>query len=197
MKKWIFCVATILALCSGVSNATALDDAVAAYDRGDYVRAIRLWRPMAEKGNALAQFSLGIMYANGRGVTQNYREAVKWFRLVAAQGHVEAQNNLGLSYANGYGVDQDYREAARWFRLAAAQGLEDAQYNLGALYFNGQGLVKNYVRAHMWVSLAAAKGFGDAQKYRDEIARTMTLTQIAEAQKLARECAKRNYKKCD
>ena len=62
MKEWIFCLAIMLALCSGVTKAGALDDAKAAYDKRDYAQAIGLWRPMAETGNAKAQSNLGLMY---------------------------------------------------------------------------------------------------------------------------------------
>jgi TPR repeat protein len=61
------------------------EDAVAAYNRGDYATALRLLRPLAEQGDVVAQFNLGTMYANGHGVSQNYAEAAKWYRLVRAR----------------------------------------------------------------------------------------------------------------
>ena len=76
----------------------------------------------AEQGDASAQFNLGVMYADGEGVPQNYSEAVRWYRLAAEQGDASAQFNLGIMYANGEGVPQDYSEAMRWFQLAAEQG---------------------------------------------------------------------------
>jgi len=81
--------------------------------------------------------------------------------------------------------------------LAAAQGRASAQYNLGVMYGNGQGVVQDYVRAHMWYNLAAVKGNSDAVKQREIVAKKMTLEQIAVAQKLARECQARDFKKCD
>ena len=74
-----------------------------------------------------AQYNLGIMYCNGQGVLQDYKEAVKWYRLAAEQGYAAAQYNLGLMYRNGDGVPQDYQEAVKWYRLAAEQG--DAKLN--------------------------------------------------------------------
>ena len=158
VKKWIFCVATLLALCSGVAKANAFDDAGAAYDKGDYAQAIKLWRPMAEKGYAPAQSNLGVTYQNGQGVTQDYREAVKWYRLAAAQGYAGAQFNVGAMYANGRGVPQDHQEAVKWWRLAAAQGLAEAQENLGVLYHHGQGVAQDYQEAVKWLRLAAVRG---------------------------------------
>jgi TPR repeat protein len=80
------------------------EDAVAAYERGDYATAYRLFKPMAEQGHAEAQYNLGGMYAEGRGVPQDYGKAVKWFRKAAEQGHAEAQYNLGGMYFGGRGV---------------------------------------------------------------------------------------------
>jgi hypothetical protein len=100
-------------------------------------------------------------------------------------------------YGNGKGVPQDYAEAVKWYKLAAAQGNAYAQYNLGAMYELGQGVPMDDVRAHMWLNLAAAKGEADAVKGRDIVASKMTPQQMAEAQKLARECQARNYKGCD
>ena len=114
-----------------------LDDATAAYDRGDYATSVRLIRPLADQGNATAQNRLGSMYSNGLGVPQNNAEAEKWFQLAADQGHASAQNNLGISYWNGVGVSQNYAEAVKWFRLAAYQGYAEAQFNLGSMYSNG------------------------------------------------------------
>ena len=137
-------------------------DADAAYGRGDYATALRLIRPLADQGNALAQFLLGLMYVEGRGVPQNDAEAVKWFRLAADQGSASARNNLGVAYWNGLGVPRDYAEAVKWFRLAADQGNADAQYNLGSMHSNGP-LPENYAEAVKWFRLAAGQGNAYAQ----------------------------------
>ncbi len=109
------------------------DEGAAAYLRGDYATAQREWRPLAEQGDAAAQFALGVMYDNGLGVTQDYAEAVKWYRKAAEQGNAGAQYNLALMYSKGLGVTQDYAEAARWYRKAGEQGNATAQYILGAM----------------------------------------------------------------
>ena len=136
MKYAIKAVALGLSLLLvGVCYAQDFDKGMAAFDKKDYAAALREWRPLAEKGNANAQNSLGFMYEQGQGVAQDYKEAVKWFRLAAAQGNGSAQNSLGFLYDNGQGVTQDYKEAVKWYRLSAEQGNADAQLNLGALYF--------------------------------------------------------------
>ena len=117
--------------------------------------------------------------------------------LAAAQGKSDAQYNVGVMYDKGLGVVQDYAEAVRWYKLASAQGDAMAQVNLGFRYNNGQGVVQDYVRAHMWWNLAAVTGDSVPVKNRDIVAKQMTSQQIAEAQKLARECQARNFKNCD
>lgn len=93
-----------------------------ALERGDYTAAYNEFRPLAERGNAVAQFNLGVMYANGQGVPQSYAEAVRWFRMAAAQGYVNAQRNLGVMYTLGRGVQQDYVQGYLWSELSAARG---------------------------------------------------------------------------
>jgi TPR repeat protein len=110
-------------------QASDLSDGLSAFSRHDYVTALRSLRPLADEGNAAAQFTLGFMYAHGRGVPQDHALAAKWYRLAADQGHALAQNNLGLMYANGRGVPKDTVLAYRWLNLAAAQGQADAAKN--------------------------------------------------------------------
>jgi TPR repeat protein len=79
----------------------------------------------AEQGDVRAEVALGVMYAEGDGVTRDYVEAVQWYRKSAEQGNAYAQYYLGGMYYYGAGVAQDCAEAMRWFRMAASQG--DAQ----------------------------------------------------------------------
>ncbi len=90
-----------------------VDEGLAAYNRGDYATALRVWRPLAGQGNALAQLNLGSMYAAGQGVPQDDAEAARWYRKAAEQGDASAQYNLALMYYNGQGVPQDYAEAVK------------------------------------------------------------------------------------
>jgi uncharacterized protein len=104
----------MLALGCGAVTAHEAED--------DFAQNIKLFRPLAEKGNAIAQYNLGVMYASGQGVRRDYRQGLKWYRLAAAQGNALAQNNLGLMYAKGQGVKPDKLRAHMWLSLAAAQG---------------------------------------------------------------------------
>ena len=90
-----------------------------ALKRGDFRLAAGLFYPLAEKGDARAQYNLGLLYASGLGVGQDYQAALKWHRLAAGQGHAGAQNELAQMYAKGQGVKQDNVRAYVWYSVAA------------------------------------------------------------------------------
>ncbi len=89
-----------------------------ALKRGDYRVAAGLFAPLAEKGDVRAQYNLGLLYASGMGVMQDYQAALKWHRLAAGQGHAGAQNELAQMYAKGQGVQQDQVRAYVWYSVA-------------------------------------------------------------------------------
>jgi len=120
---------------AGAAFAGPLEDGVAAVERQDYAAALRLFRPLANQGNDIAQFDLGVMYDKGWGVPRDHVQAARWYRLAAAQGNADAQYNLGVLYEDG----RRYADAVKWYREAADQGLGDAQFSLGLLYAKGQG----------------------------------------------------------
>ena len=193
---WLLVAVVGLALAAGDARADiAAGDA--AYNRGDYATALAEWTPLAEAGDAEAQFDVASMYQIGQGVPQDYAEAVRWFRLAADQGHAMAQISLALMYDDGLGVAQDYAEAVRWWRRAADQGVAVAQGNLALLYALGRGVPRDYNTAHMWANIAGANGNKDAPAVRDVIAATMSSAEISEAQRQAKECLASNYTRCD
>ncbi len=102
---------------------------MAAYNRGDFITALSEWQRLAERGDADAQNNLGVMYFDGQGVVQDYKEAGKWYRKSAEQGDAGAKYNLGVMYTNGQGVPQDFKEAYAWSSAAAATGNADAVKN--------------------------------------------------------------------
>ena len=152
-------------------------------------RPLRWIRLAVDQGFAEAQFALGNMFLNGRGVAQDLVEAIRWVRLAADQGFIRAQFNLALSYDAGTGVPQDSAEAARWFRRAADQGDPGAQQNLGVMFANGDGVTRDLVAAHMWLSLAADRATGagrdSALQGRDMVARQLRPDEVAESDRRA------------
>jgi TPR repeat protein len=140
---------------------------------------------LAEAGNMDAQNQLGLLYYDGRGVPQNFKQASVWFRKAAEQGHAGAQVNLGTLYFLGYGVSENNQEALFWFRKAAAQRDALAFAKLGRMYEQGREVPRNLVQAHMWYNLSAAHGEKRAVEIRDALAKQMDPGQVAEAQRLA------------
>ena len=197
MKELFIIPVLLFSLLLGVPSYSAdFNKGLTAAQNGDFATALKEWKPLAEQGDALAQYNLGVMYDTGEGVPQDYKEAVRWYRLAAEQGHADAQYNLASMYDNGDGVPQDYKEAVRWYRLAAEQGNAKAQYNLANRYYFGEGVIKDIVYAHMWKNISASNGIDEARKDLKIFEKKMTLSQKEEAQILARECVKKNYKGC-
>jgi TPR repeat protein len=101
---------------------------------------------------------LGILYAKGEGVGQDYGTAAIWFRAAAGQGNARAQYDLGVMNEQGRGVPVDLHAATEWYRKAAAAGHPLAQYNLAVAYTKGQGIDKNLSEAAIWYRRAAGQG---------------------------------------
>ncbi len=192
---------TLLVLCllasTAAGHAQDFQKGLDAFNKQDYASALREWRPLAEKGNASAQFNLGAMYDLGRGVPKDAKEASKWYRLSAEQGNADAANNMGMNYRLGLGVPRDDKESVRWYRLSAEQGNASGQANLGLAYDIGAGVIQSNVYAHMWLNVSASNGHKVAASSRYTLEKEMTLADISKAQELARQCVAKSYKNCD
>jgi TPR repeat protein len=162
------------------------EEGVDAYAHGDFETALSIFHPLAEEDVSGAQYNLGLMYAYGQGVPQNYDEALKWYRRAAENGYRMAMHNIGDFYSAGKGVQQNYTEAGKWFRIAAEKGYVPSQHNLGALYLHGKGVPQSFTEAYAWLSVAAASGNEDEIKTRDIVARTLTKSRLKEGQRLAK-----------
>jgi hypothetical protein len=185
-------VALVIAAMLGTPAAAGpLEDANAAYQAKAYAKAAELVRPLAEKGDADAQYFLGTLYIEGTGVEQNDATAFLWFQRSANQGNAAAQYNLGASYATGAGVGKSDVEAAKWFRRAADQGMPFAQLNLGLLYAAGNGVPQDSVEAFKWLELAFA-GLPpggprmDVARAMTDVSANMTRDQLIEAKQRQR-----------
>lgn len=142
---------------------TKYQEALAAYNKGDYQTAFQLMQPLAEQGLADAQFKLGKMYVDELGVTRNIAEGIKWLTKAAEQGDAKSQAKLGIMYAEGDGVRQDFAVASAWYSKAAENGNPIAQNNLATMYQDGQGVSQNTELALMWYRKAADQGYVAAQ----------------------------------
>ena len=97
MRKPIIAVGLVVAaqvLGSASATAGPWEDGMAAYNRGDYVPAIKLFRPLAAAGNARAQSVLGVMYREGQGVAKSVPRAFMWLSLASARGDAKAKAEL-------------------------------------------------------------------------------------------------------
>lgn len=110
-------------------DAASYQEGIDAYAKGNFAIALEKLKPLAEHGNAQAQFHLGMMYRQGNGLPQDNKEAGGWLNKAAEQGHVESQENLALMYSQGQGVAQDWVQADKWFSIAALSGKETAVNN--------------------------------------------------------------------
>ncbi len=144
-------------LTSAVSTvfASQTDEALQAFQKGDLNKAVDLWLSEANAGDSEAQYILGSLYFEGRGVSQNYTEAMRWFQASAEQGYALSQNALANMYFSATGVDTDYTLAAHWWLLAAEQGISDSQNNLAVAYRDGLGVTKDPKAAIRWFEKAA------------------------------------------
>ncbi len=169
LGSWV--VGALLAAVIGAADARAagFGDGFSAYVSGDYATALGAWRPLAEAGDADAQFGLGLMYQAGRGVEFDSDKAVQWFRKAAEQGSERAQTQLGGMYARGDGVEQDWARAIEWWRKAADQGSPRAQYKLGGAYERGDGVARDLDQAAEWYAMAAGQGYERAWVRLDDV----------------------------
>lgn len=160
-------VVVIFASIVGPSNPSAagpFEDGVSAYQRGDYVAAMGIFRTLAEGGNGDAQYNLGIMFDKGTGVRPDAKTAAEWYRRAANAGVVDAQCSLGIVLAEGRGVPKNSTAAVEWFRKAANQGDARCQWSLGSMYLNGTGVAQDYSEAMNWNRKAAEQGLAEAQQ---------------------------------
>ena len=138
--------------------------------------AVRWFRREALRGSAEAQTTLGVLYAEGRGVALDAAEAVRYYRMAAEQGYVAALVNLGVMYEAGRGVPQDAAEAARWYRRAVEQGEVEVAWWYRQAAEDGEAESRPTLDARsaanigvalaeavMWTRRGAEQGLADAQ----------------------------------
>ncbi len=143
-----------------------LSEALVHYARLDFPVAHRMLLPMAERGDAVAQETLGFMYLRGEGVAPDDAIAFRWFKLAALAGRPDAEFELGKMYRDGRGVSADGNAALSWFRRAADHGMTEAFVAVAELYLgqnSGQsGIPPDPIAAAEWLLRAADLGSADA-----------------------------------
>jgi TPR repeat protein len=159
-----------------------LDLAIKALNGGFDRTALKLLKPLAEKGDAQAQYRLAIMYEHGWGTPRDGKRAVGLYLQAANQGLVSAQARLGEIYLRGMLVLQDLAKARQWFATAAMAGNTDAQLELANIYERGLGVSQDHIEAYAWNAVAAATGNTLAAGQRDRNLRTLSLDDQVKAE---------------
>ena len=126
-------------------------------------RYIRDLRKGAKKGDAVAQYKLGMAYADAYKVKRDYATAVEWLLLAGDQGHPQALEFVAKLYFTGHGVEQDHQQAAALFEKSARLGNPEAQVLLGGMFVNGEGVDQDFKKAAYWYRLAADQGYARGQ----------------------------------
>ena len=182
-----YLVAAGLMICAaGSVSAQSVKAGIDAWQRSDYSAAVAIWKPLAEKGDADAEFNLGQAYRLGRGVPTNLAEAKDWFERAAAKGHVDAQTTLGLLlFQNG-----DQAEGLKWLKQAAEQGEPRALLVYGTALVNGDGVTQDPILGYAYVSRAAAQGLEPAKQTLAQLDKLIPLEDRKRAVVLARAKAK-------
>jgi TPR repeat protein len=153
--------------------------------------SLKSTQAQADGGNAEAQFSLGLRFANGEGTALDYTRAAHWYLRAADQNHALAQFNLGVMFAGGQGVDRDEAKAMMWTQRAAQQGDAGAQHSLGLSHRRAsfEGLSKDAresnLEAYKWFRLAAAQGYRDSGAAFETISLGLTRAEVAEGEERA------------
>jgi uncharacterized protein len=190
VKKRLWLLATAAALAGtalGAASAqrTAGGDVRAGIDAWaaqNYDEAVRIWRPLADRGDADAQYNIAQAYFLGRGVPQNMVLAEQWYERAAGQGHPEATANYGLLlFQNGR-----RQEAIPYITSAAEAGDPRAQYVLGTALFNGDLIARDAPRAYALMSRAAAQNLPPAVTQLAEMERLLSPQDRARGVELAR-----------
>lgn len=109
----------VLALGLAFDAYAGMEEGVQFYISGEYDKALAEFKPLAEQGDAKAQYFVGFLHHHGYGMKRDEAEAARWFRMAAAQGEWQSQYYLGVIYEKGVGVKQDLEAAHMWLSLAA------------------------------------------------------------------------------
>ena len=186
MNRKHLVAAALLVWAASSLSAQSVKAGIDAWQRSDYSGAVAIWRPLAEKGDADAEFNLGQAYRLGRGVATNLAAAKTWFERSASQGHVDAETTLGLLlFQNG-----EQPDGLKWLKKAADQGEPRALLVYGAALVNGDSVTQDPVLGYAFVSRAAAQGLQPAKETLDQLDRIMPLADRKRGVAIARNLAK-------
>ncbi len=163
-----FVTFSVLTLALWQSATASTDEGITAYRNGDFINAFVDLLPAAEKGNVDAQYLLGLMYLDGKGVPQNQSSAVSWLRAAANQNLAEAQYRLAIYLLTPNdaksGVSEDVtKEALLWLERAGQLRHRDALYRLATYQLNPNNANANNTAGVVALQQAAELGQVEGQ----------------------------------
>ncbi|WP_102961163.1 tetratricopeptide repeat protein [Mangrovicella endophytica] len=141
---------------------TQSDLAYGAFQRGLYLTALQIARPLGNLGDPAAQTLLGEIYSRGLGVPTDLKEAARWYRAAAVAGSAEGQFRYAMLLLDGTVVEQDLAQARDLMKAAADAGLPLAQFNYGQMLIQASP-AGGFEEARSYFEKAAKAGVGDAQ----------------------------------
>jgi uncharacterized protein len=169
-SKFLLCTSLLLA---SPASAQSVKAGIDAWQRGDYVGAVAIWRPLAEAGDPDASFNMGQAYRLGRGVLVDLATAQTWLERAAQKDHVDAQTTLGLLlFQNG-----NQAGGLKWLKGAAEKGDPRAMLVYGTALYNGDGVPQDPVLGYAYVSRSAAQGLEPARNTLQQMDEIMPLEQ--------------------
>ncbi len=161
----------LLAFAFAAAAHAGFDDGEQAFKRRDYRTAMSELTPLADGGDARAQYYLAVMLLGGLGATRDEARAADYLARAAGQSNAQAQSVLGQLYLQGRGVPKDDAKGADLVRRAADTGLAGAQYTMGLLLVEGRGgLPKDPATAVLWFKAAADQSHVPAYCWLGELA---------------------------
>jgi hypothetical protein len=174
--------AVVLALAAAPLHAQSVRAGIDEWQRRNYTQAVAIWRPLAEAGDASAQFNLGQAYRLGRGLSTNVAESQKWFERAAEQGNVDAATTLGLLlFQNG-----EPEAGLKWLKVAAEQDEPRAMLVYGTALFNGDNVTQDPVLGYAYVRRSAAQGLAPARDTLAQLDQLMSAEDRKKGGELAR-----------
>ena len=160
-KKWIICL-----LCSTFISSMAfadLEQGVKAFEQKKYEQALEEFSYLAEEGNNVAAYHLGLMYEEGLGVEQSAEKAAEYYLKAYNNGNTAAASKLGRFLIDGTGVEKNVEDGFNLLKTAGRSGNKEALYTLGELYNKSENVERDYTIASGYYKLAAVQGYAPAQ----------------------------------
>lgn len=163
-----------------------------AYASEAYNDAFGIWAPLAVRGNAAAQYHLGLLFYGDGTTDQSLACALNWFQAAAAQGHLGATSHMGLLKSSGDHPMIDHAEASRLLHDAAARCHLDAQFQFGSFLARTPKPHRDFVEAHKWLMVAATRGHVEAKNANKILRRFTSVAELREGNRRHKEWLKNN-----